>query len=452
MFAANAQGPRPGGSRAPMALAGTAFTYQGQLKKNGALLSNTCNFTFTLYSDQGGTAQVGGPSAVTGVNVANGLFTATVNSSGAFGTSAFNGDARWLKTALQCIGDVSATTLTPLQSLTPAPYALALPGMYTQQNTTSPNVVGGYSGNIITPTLVGATIGGGGSSGSPNRVWADYGAVGGGSMNTASGWHATVGGGYNNTASNDEATIGGGGNHYATGVAATIGGGDVNTAYGNYATVPGGRSNSAAGDYGFAAGRNAKAPNQGSFVWADSTNADFSSTGNNQFLIRAVGGVGISTTNPTANLEVAGGDLKVSKSGSGIVFQDSSKQTTAASKILDYNRTVPGSLVITTTEQVIGTITVTTGSSVLYQFSAQYMIAVCGVATLHVNFYIDGSMQDSATAGINGAACEAPQSVISQFGLASVTPGVHTFQIRASSDLDVPAVLVYNGRVAAINR
>ena len=40
-----------------------------------------------------------------------------------------------------------------------------------------------------------------------------------------------------------------------------------------------------------AAGRRAKAVNTGSFVWADSTNADFTSTADNQFSIRATNGV-----------------------------------------------------------------------------------------------------------------------------------------------------------------
>ena len=40
-----------------------------------------------------------------------------------------------------------------------------------------------------------------------------------------------------------------------------------------------------------AAGRRAKAVNTGSFVWADSTNADFSSTADNQFSIRAANGM-----------------------------------------------------------------------------------------------------------------------------------------------------------------
>ena len=39
-----------------------------------------------------------------------------------------------------------------------------------EPNATSPNVIGGYSGNTVTSGVVGATIGGGGASGSANNV------------------------------------------------------------------------------------------------------------------------------------------------------------------------------------------------------------------------------------------------------------------------------------------
>ncbi len=51
---------------------------------------------------------------------------------------------------------------------------------------------------------------------------------------------------------------------------ATVGGGDYNAASGYYATVPGGNGNVAFGNYSFAAGRQAKANHNGTFVWGDS--------------------------------------------------------------------------------------------------------------------------------------------------------------------------------------
>jgi len=71
----------------------------------------------------------------------------------------------------------------------------------------------------------------------------------------------------------------------------TVGGGLGNTAGGGNATVPGGSNNTALGAVSFAAGRRAKAKDDGSFVWGDSTDADVSSSGINQFLARASGGV-----------------------------------------------------------------------------------------------------------------------------------------------------------------
>jgi hypothetical protein len=60
--------------------------------------------------------------------------------------------------------------------------------------------------------------------------------------------------------------------------------------------VPGGFQNSAQGNYSLAAGRQAKADHQGAFVWADASNADLASTGSNQFIVRASGGIWLGTT------------------------------------------------------------------------------------------------------------------------------------------------------------
>jgi len=189
---------------------------------------------------------------------------------------------------------------------------------------TSPNFIGGYSGNSVSGGVVGATIGGGGESGAAHLATSDFTTIGGGTGNTVSGLAATVGGGQanlawgfgatvaggvNNVASNagsaaNFATVGGGIANIASGEDATVGGGIANTSSGARATVPGGRDNSAVGAYSFAAGRQAKANHDGAFVWADSTDADFASTGTDQFLIEADGGVGIGTDHPYTQLHV----------------------------------------------------------------------------------------------------------------------------------------------------
>ncbi len=136
-----------------------------------------------------------------------------------------------------------------------------------------------------TPALriVPATDGGGNPA--PNLI-------GGSASNTvpAGVFGATVGGGYNNTASGFDATVGGGYNNTASGSYATVGGGYNNTASGYRATVGGGGSNTANGDYSFAAGRQAKATHDGAFVWADATNADFTSDLADTFNVRASNG------------------------------------------------------------------------------------------------------------------------------------------------------------------
>ena len=109
---------------------------------------------------------------------------------------------------------------------------------------------------------------------------------------------AAIAGGRNNRAEGAYAVVGGGGGASAT---------DSNSAIGSYSMIPGGRANKTLGRYALAAGRRAKAEHDGSFVWADSTDADFASTGINQFLIRATGGVGINKTSPAAPLDILGG-------------------------------------------------------------------------------------------------------------------------------------------------
>jgi hypothetical protein len=244
-----------------------------------------------------------------------------------------------------------------------------------------PNLIGGFlgtgsggatPGNRVTAGVVGATIGGGGFNGTvafstwtisgdaSNRVTDGFGTVGGGfgnragnydasgdnalwatvgggRDNVASGEHAIVGGGYANRASGKlstaggglssiasgfEATVGGGHWNNATGEKATVGGGKENVASGFAATVPGGDFNTALGDYSFAAGRQAKAMHSGTFVWGDSTVADFASTGNDQFVIRASGGVGIGTNAPQQTLHVDGTEILSTGLQSGFKFRE----------------------------------------------------------------------------------------------------------------------------------
>jgi hypothetical protein len=172
------------------------------------------------------------------------------------------------------------------------------------------SVIGGGQQNRIEPFAGSSVIGGGWL----NHVFnADQSFIGGGNANQISDGarESFVGGGFQNMIQTNapfSMIAAGTGNRIGINSPwGAIAGGQDNVVPTNspYATIPGGVNN-AAGAFSFAAGRRAKALHTGSFVWADSTNADFATTGSNQFLIRASGGVGINTTNPTAALEVAG--------------------------------------------------------------------------------------------------------------------------------------------------
>jgi hypothetical protein len=241
---------------------------------------------------------------------------------------------------------------------------------------TSPNFVGGFSGNSVGANVYGATLSGGGQPGNINSadaicstIGGGYGnairtnaassTIGGGALNgigtnahssvigggagnnvaanaaygtiaggvnnnigTNSG-QGTIGGGWTNTigANSSRAAIAGGEmNKIGTNCyASTIGGGTGNTIADNsdLATIPGGGLNYA-GHYAFAAGLRARASHNGTFVWGDTSTGDvIASTGNNQFLIRAAGGVGIGTNNPQSALHVNGTVTATAFSGDG---------------------------------------------------------------------------------------------------------------------------------------
>jgi hypothetical protein len=204
---------------------------------------------------------------------------------------------------------------------------------------------------MVHPTATNATI----SGGYLNDIGADawYATVAGGYDNDigADAWVAVIGGGLLNRigAAAKASTIAGGkantiapGAEYAgihSGLeneigdadSAMIGGGSYNKVYdgseaaailggsdnrigtnSSYSAVFGGQDNTVGNNaaYAFAAGRRAKAAHPGAFVWADSQDADLFSTADNQFLIRAAGGVRIGSGG-TVNHATGEGDLYV---------------------------------------------------------------------------------------------------------------------------------------------
>ena len=314
----------------------TAFTYQGYLTEDGSSASGAYDLRFSLFDAESSGSQVGETLPFENMDLIDGYFNVLLD----FG-DVFDGNALWLEVRVRP-GDSSGgfTTLSPLQEITAAPYALysqrapwsgitGVPSDFADgvdNDTTSfwsldgnantngtnflgtlnnqalmlrvnatnalrleptsgtPNLIGGYGGNDITVGVYGAVIAGGGESGKVNKVTDHYGTVGGGLGNLAGDNTGTVvDAGYS--------TVCGGSYNQATGDSSFVGGGEKNTASGYYSTIPGGYNNEAVGDYSFAAGQEAHANHDGSFVWSDIyTDTAFTSDRNNQFKVRASGG------------------------------------------------------------------------------------------------------------------------------------------------------------------
>jgi hypothetical protein len=164
----------------------------------------------------------------------------------------------------------------------------------TVQATAYESTIGGGFNNTIQDGAYQSTIGGG--SNNTIQVSAPVSTIAGGYSNTiqyiAGG--SVIGGGLLNTIQTNAiwSTIAGGNNNtiQATAWNSTIGGGNSNTVSGKYGTVPGGYQNLATNN-AFAAGTSAIASNTGAFVWSDDSGGSFASTSNNQFSVRAAGGV-----------------------------------------------------------------------------------------------------------------------------------------------------------------
>ncbi len=129
----------------------------------------------------------------------------------------------------------------------------------------TPNIIGGYSGNVIDSAYKGSVISGGGESGSVNTILNDFGFIGGGRLNTIGNVSLThvgqvIGGGETNTAIGNLSFIGagegnttfndaehsaivGGHSNEVRKAGSFIGGGYENHAYSLYTVIGGGSSN-----------------------------------------------------------------------------------------------------------------------------------------------------------------------------------------------------------------
>ena len=160
------------------------------------------------------------------------------------------------------------------------------------ENAAAPAEEAGAAGSQGNEAGLMATV----SGGAGNRATGLSSVISGGFTNVAEEAFAVIGGGAQNKAGGKYATIAGGSANLAQGTYSTLGGGRENQAVGAYATISGGRDNLAKADYALAAGRRAKALHKGSFVWGDSTDEDFASDRDDQFLVRASGGISFASS------------------------------------------------------------------------------------------------------------------------------------------------------------
>ena len=114
-------------NRAPV---GTGFTYQGHLELDGSPADGDYDFEFALYDQEIDGTQVGFTVTLDNVSINEGFFSVELD----FGNSAFGGGERWLQITVRPGDSAGAfTQLDPRQEITPAPYALTLPNVYTDE-------------------------------------------------------------------------------------------------------------------------------------------------------------------------------------------------------------------------------------------------------------------------------------------------------------------------------
>lgn len=179
-------------------------------------------------------------------------------------------------------------------------------GGYANTTTARDSVISGGSRNSVSAPY--GTIGGGiqNNASAPNTTIAggaynsatdDFATIAGGTRNLASGFNSVIGGGAGNLSSADQSTISGGLGNQAVGAYASIGGGHENVVDGAYATIPGGFSNQANGNYSVAMGHQARVDENhaGTFLFSDSNNFTFASIAENEFAVRATGGIRLVT-------------------------------------------------------------------------------------------------------------------------------------------------------------
>lgn len=103
---------------------GTAFTYQGMLKHNGAPVNGSVALRFRMYTAEIGGTQVGNEVTIAGHVVEDGLLTADLDFVNSVGF--YDGSARWIEIDVAIEEETPFETLSPRQRITASPAALGL--------------------------------------------------------------------------------------------------------------------------------------------------------------------------------------------------------------------------------------------------------------------------------------------------------------------------------------
>ncbi|MBS1792551.1 MAG: tail fiber domain-containing protein [Acidobacteria bacterium] len=128
----------------------TGFTFQGRLNDTAAPANGPYDFTFRLYDNSAGGAQIGSDIVLNDVNVVNGIFTVSLD----FGSPAFaNGLPRFLEIAVRNGPSTGAfTLLNPRQPVSSAPYAIKSLNAASADTSTNAMQLGGTAANQFVQT------------------------------------------------------------------------------------------------------------------------------------------------------------------------------------------------------------------------------------------------------------------------------------------------------------
>jgi hypothetical protein len=119
----------------------TSFTYQGKLTDSSIAANGTYQMQFALFD--GSNAQIGSTITNSSVQVANGIFTVTLD----FGAGAFPGANRFLQIAVFSSTTSAYVTLAPKQPMTSAPYSVRSLNAATADTATNSLQLGGIAAN-----------------------------------------------------------------------------------------------------------------------------------------------------------------------------------------------------------------------------------------------------------------------------------------------------------------